>query len=312
MYHGVPRVAPNAGSMDAAHFEQQIVFLKKYFIPIHPEDQAVKRSPFGIHRVLITFDDGFRNNFEVAAPILHRHAVPAVFFVSSRHCEPGKYLWFAYLRCLQQHFKGNGFTFRGEFIDMTASKRVATMRRLRDHLLSIKPHPAAMYQAIESELPPLSDFASSREIESECGGMTSEQVQQLAADPLFTIGSHTLDHPLLTKCEPSEVAHQIGANKAWIENVTGRPCDSIAYPGGDYDRATIKICQQFGLTSGYAVEPHLNRLPNWEMPRMGIFSPSIKVLGFKIVGGRALTNQWLRLLHHIGLRIKRNEASSEI
>ena len=113
----------------------------------------------------MTFDDGFRNNAEVAVPILRKYRVPAVFFVCSRHATPGRYLWFSYLRALERHFRGNGFTFCQEFMDMTPTQRVATVARLREHLLNLQPHPSAMYAAIENELPQLEDFVSRGELE---------------------------------------------------------------------------------------------------------------------------------------------------
>jgi len=115
--------------------------------------------------------------------------------------------------------------------------------------------------------------------------MTKEQLGELSADPLFSTGVHTVDHPLLTRCEPLEQEQQIQNNKSWLEQVTGKPPEWIAYPGGDYDQETIRTCKRAGIKAGFAVKPVLRRDPAWERPRIGIYSPSLNVLTLKAVFG---------------------------
>ncbi len=310
VYHGVPR-ATRLGGVDAMTFEQHIVFLRRRFIFVHPQDVYRRRVSGRPADVLLTFDDGFRNNAEVAAPILRRHGVPAVFFICSRHSAPGKYLWCAYLSALRQHFKGNGFTFRREFMDMSPGQREATMRRLAAYLAQLKPHPAALYRAIEEELPKLEDFVSAEARRDECEGMSPDQVQELAANPLFTVGVHTVDHPRLTLCEPQEVLRQISENKLWLEHITGKPCGTIAYPYGDYNAETVESCRAAGLYRGYAVLQKLHCDRDWEVPRLGIYSPSLDVLGFKVIWGRALAvDRWPRKLKSV-FPIKNTQLSVE-
>ncbi len=310
VYHGVPR-ATRLGGVDAMTFEQHIVFLRRRFIFVHPQDVYRRRVSGRPADVLLTFDDGFRNNAEVAAPILRRHGVPAVFFICSRHSAPGKYLSCAYLSALRQHFKGNGFTFRREFMDMSPGQREATMVRLAAYLAQLKPHPAALYQAIEEELPELEDFVSAEARRDECEGMSPDQVQELAANPLFTVGAHTVDHPRLTLCEPQEILRQISENKSWLEQITGKPCSTIAYPYGDYNAETVECCRAAGLYRGYAVLQKLHCDRDWEVPRLGIYSPSLDVLGFKVIWGRALAvDRWPRKLKSV-FPIKNTQLSVE-
>lgn len=292
LYHGVPRTS-RWGDLAAAVFEQQIVFLKRRFTFVSPQDVYKRRVSGTPADVLLTFDDGFRNNAEVAAPILRRHGVPAIFFICSRHSASGKYLWFAYLEALRRHFKGNGFTFCGEFMDMSPEHREATVRRLAGCLAQLKPHPAALYRAIDEQLPTLEDFVDVDVRRDECEGMSPDQVHELAADPLFTVGVHTVDHPQLTLCGPQEALYQISENKLWLEQLTGKPCQTIAYPFGDYNDATVDFCRAAGLRRGYAVLQKLRYDRDWEIPRLGIYSPALDVLGFKVVWGRALAvDRW--------------------
>ncbi|HVG53708.1 MAG TPA: polysaccharide deacetylase family protein [Vicinamibacterales bacterium] len=284
MYHGI--AAGPAGTMSAAVFEQHIRFLKQHFDFAGPDLPST--SGAGRQQVLLTFDDGLRNNAEVAAPILRRHGVPAVFFVCSRHAAPDAYLWFSYLSALENNVRWKSFSFRGDLYDMTPGVRRQSIERLRRVLLSLKPHPSAMYQAIEQELPPLEDFVTRRERRDLYEGMTAEQVGELAADPLFAIGVHTADHPFLSLCDAAEVRRQLETNRTWIENATGRPCRFVAYPAGDYNATVTDICSDMGFAKGFGVDTGGRSRSPLALARIGIYAPSTDILGFKVQWGHLL------------------------
>jgi peptidoglycan/xylan/chitin deacetylase (PgdA/CDA1 family) len=288
LYHGVP-------PEDGAAFEQHVLFLKRHFDLASPEDFENPRKRSDRIRVLLTFDDGFRNHAEVVAPILRKYRSSALFFVPSRHTAPGKFLWFSHLMALEKHFPGDQVRFRGECFNMSPGERHRSIERLQETLLNLTPHPAAMYRAIEEELPHLEDFVSERDLADCYAGMTVEQLGELAADPLFTVGVHTIDHPFLTRCEPAEALHQIQGNRAWLEAASGQPCDAIAYPGGDYNAEIVSVCRTAGLRRGYCISRRSGGSSRLELPRIGIYSTSTEVLGFKM--------QWGHLIRAMRIRV---------
>lgn len=281
-YHGIPSNGLST-ELDARAFERQIVFLKNHFELVSVDAfESAKRSPLGRIQVLLTFDDGFRNNAEVVAPILRRHHIPAVFFVCSRHATAGAYLWFSYLRGLEHWFPGKAFCFRGQHFDMSASSRRASVAELWSQLLDLQPHPVAMYKAIEEECPRLEDFAPPSGLRDRSAGMSTEQVEELSADPLFRIGIHTVDHPYLTRCEPTEMHRQIADNKLWIEGLTHKKCELIAYPLGDYCADVLSYCERLQLCYGFTVDKHIDGYAQLQLFRVGIYRPSLEELGFKV------------------------------
>lgn len=232
---------------DGSTFEQQVLFLKRHFDIASPDDFENPRRRFDRLRIFLTFDDGLRNHVEVVAPILRRHNIPAIFFVPSRHSAPGRYLWFSYLQALERHFEGSGFAFRGERIGMAIAQRHQSITRLSEMLLALTPHPASMYEAIEQELPPLEEFVGDKDLIDRYAGMMPEHVGDLASDRLFEIGAHTVDHPLLTRCSSDEAIRQLAENKRWLEQITNRRCDAIAYPSGNYDGSGIGCLPAAGI-----------------------------------------------------------------
>jgi len=292
MYHGIPRECGQPG-VDAATFERHIIFLKEHFEFIAPEDMGRKRGRLARPRILLTFDDGFGNNAEVAAPILRTHGVPAVFFVCSGPARHGRLLWFAYLRVLTRWFQGDSLTCLGRDWDMTPAGRSRTIRALRDHLETLRPHPGAIYRQIEEHLPDPASFAPPEKVADHFAGMTARQVADLSRDPLFTVGAHTVDHPYLSLCDAQECRRQLLDNKTWIEDVTGRPCEVLAYPLGDYDRQVLACCRELGFRIGYAVIPQLRAEPELEIPRMGVYRPSLEILGVKATYGNVMRQMHL-------------------
>jgi hypothetical protein len=102
--------------------------------------------------------------------------------------------------------------------------------------------------------------------------------------PLFTIGVHTVDHPYLTRCTLEESIRQM-RDIGWERRQKRR---AEPYPMGDYNENTLQHCHALGMTHGYAVVPDLNNDATFEVPRIGIHSPSMKILGFKVMWGGAL------------------------
>lgn len=287
LYHGIPR-APRGGALGAEAFERHVSFLAEHFEIVSLEDVAKIRGRAERIRVLLTFDDGFRNNAEVVAPILRSRDTPAVFFVSSRHATSGQYLWFAYFRALRHSYPGESIEFRGQSLDMSPGARRRTVEELRNRVGELEPYPKAMYRVIEEEFPRLETFVPAEEITDRYAGMTAEQVSELGSDPLFTVGTHAVDHPFLTKCGAAEMARQIDENKRWIEEATGRRCDVVAYPHGDYDGAVLEHCRSVGFEHGFAVDPRVRSDDLLERPRIGVYSTSTDALGFKVQWGNLM------------------------
>src|SRR4051812_39893237 len=144
LYHGTPLQARRPDEIEANSFEQHVAFLSRKFEIVSAEygsgSPERKRA-----RVVLTFDDGFRNNADIAVPILRKYNVQATFFVSSRHSEPGKYLWFTYFRMLFRYFPDEVLPFRRRSLNMSTQFRRHSVHLLMDHLLRMRPHPQSIY-----------------------------------------------------------------------------------------------------------------------------------------------------------------------
>ena len=231
----------------------------------------------------MTFDDGFQNNFKYVVPVLKRLKVPAIFFVSNRHCYKNKYLWFSYLRAMEGYFKEPGVWVRGSFYDFSSKQRAESFHALRISLLNLEHHPDELYKVLDHELPPLESFVPKECVSEYFSGMSNEEIELIADDALFEIGIHTVDHAFLSKCTSSEIRDQIEQNIDFIRINTYTDPLAIAYPGGDYDAKVIEACSALNIRFGFALQSITRENSCLEIPRIGIYSPSLLKLLIKVI-----------------------------
>ena len=100
--------------------------------------------------------------------------------------------------------------------------------------------------------------------------LTLKELKELAADPLFSIGSHTTSHPYLTQISPQEKKKELSDSKAYLEKLTGKPVTALAYPYGDYDASVIAVLKEAGYKAGFAVNDRgtANEPARYSIPRI--------------------------------------------
>lgn len=115
-------------------------------------------------------------------------------------------------------------------------------------------------------------------------GMTPQQVADCARHPLITVGSHTVTHPFLTRCEPQVLEHELVSSRQQLELMTGTPVDLFAYPTGDYDRRVIEAVQRAGYRYAFACNSKRLGAVRYEIPRVDLNSAKPYYLEAKLSG----------------------------
>ena len=115
-------------------------------------------------------------------------------------------------------------------------------------------------------------------------GMSVEQLKICAEHSLITIGGHTVSHPRLTECPPSEVDQELVTSRRWLQDVTGQSVDLFAYPYGDYNRAVAEAVRDAGYRAAFADDVLHVGLPDYEIPRVGIYGADRAYLDVKLSG----------------------------
>src|SRR3954463_8515855 len=202
MYHGTP-------ATDAAALERQLRFIRLGFPVVPLEDIASGRNKNGRGRVALTFDDGLRNNVEVAYPILRRLGLTATFFVCPGLIERSEWLW-------NHEARQRLSTLEAPALGDLAA-HVGAPAELEAFVEWMKTLDIARRRKVEVEIRAATPrFAPSDEQRHEFDLASWQELKAL--DPrVVTIGSHTMTHPILTSLTTDETDAEMRESRFTLE-----------------------------------------------------------------------------------------------
>ena len=102
--------------------------------------------------------------------------------------------------------------------------------------------------------------------------VTAEELKLMAADELFSIGSHTVSHLHLDELSPEERDYELTESKSAIEELIGKKVVAFAYPYGNYDEEIIKAVKDSGYEVAFAVQDKgfCNMSAHFSIPRINM------------------------------------------
>lgn len=231
-------------------FCQQMELIKKRFHPLPlKEAAAALESGQGLPRdaVVVTFDDGYDDNYRHAFPVLRKLDIPATFFVSTGHIDNGlpfSFDWFVHM-LLCTHARELSLPevnlVRPIPQDRSGRLQLAWQALKRLKLLDDEVVTDAFTRLQHAWRMPVTPHP-------DCRPMSWEQVREMHAAG-FEVGSHGRLHRVLARL--SRPALEAELRKSWeaIERELGTPPSSIAYPVGGYgafDSRVIEATRQAG------------------------------------------------------------------
>jgi peptidoglycan/xylan/chitin deacetylase (PgdA/CDA1 family) len=238
--------------MPLEDFERCATFLARHYrvMPLHElATRSANGDPVG-DAAAITFDDGYRDNLEVALPVLEKHGLPATVFLATAAIETGEPLWHdrvAYI--LEQTEKPELALTAGGIRHAFALPRLsARLEAAAEACRILKTLPEAeKIRAVESlrKDAGVPDYAGLR------GDMLAWDDVRAMIPRGITFGAHTVNHPILTRIPPEAARQEIADSKRQIEAETEAPCLTFAYPNGapgeDFDAATERLVAEAGF-----------------------------------------------------------------
>jgi peptidoglycan/xylan/chitin deacetylase (PgdA/CDA1 family) len=76
--------------------------------------------------------------------------------------------------------------------------------------------------------------------------MTVDDIKSIAVMPLVTLGAHTVTHPNLPNCAENELEYELAESKRRLEDWTGKPVTTFAYPSGSFDGRERRFLEKYG------------------------------------------------------------------
>jgi peptidoglycan/xylan/chitin deacetylase (PgdA/CDA1 family) len=212
-------------------FTEDLDYLLKYYVPIGLNDllETIERNgEFARRSFHLTFDDGFREVHDVVAPILLRKGIPATFFVNSAFID-NKALCFQHKGSILAEHAGNGLSRGGLRSLKDLMKRKGLERAdISSAILSV---PYDRREALD-ELATRMGVDFDEYLGKFRPYLDSSQIRSLIGKG-FTIGSHSIDHPLYADIGFEEQVRQTVESTRWVREKYGLPYGAFAFPHND-------------------------------------------------------------------------------
>jgi peptidoglycan/xylan/chitin deacetylase (PgdA/CDA1 family) len=247
--------------ISARAFAEQTRYLAAHYtlVPLSHLADCWRRRKIPPRLAAITIDDGYRDAYEIAFPILRKHRAPATVFVVTEFVDGVAWLWTDKPRYLTALAAPQSFEIGIE------------ERRLRLELNGGASRAAAA-GLINAALKPLSEEARDALIERLASGLKVKlprrppaeysainwgQAREMA-DAGVEIGSHTLTHPILTGLSDKRLREEVGRSRDRIQTALRRKVETFCYPNGDYDPRTRREVARAGYELAVTTEVGLN------------------------------------------------------
>jgi peptidoglycan/xylan/chitin deacetylase (PgdA/CDA1 family) len=222
-------------------FERQVALLARRYRCVRMDDVAEAMAggrPLPAEAVVITFDDGYRDNYEAAYPILRKHAVPAMFYLATGCLEDGPPLWTSEVRHLVQ--SGCRPTVVVSTIGATLDVRTPEARDCAIRMLK-KTMVALPREAREECLRELRAWSGSGGAAPRGTMLTWAQVREMRRGGM-DIGAHTVTHPLLPSIPAVEAQDEIVRSRLELQERLREPVRHFSYPNpGDGIHADVAV-----------------------------------------------------------------------
>jgi peptidoglycan/xylan/chitin deacetylase (PgdA/CDA1 family) len=240
-------------SITTEGFRALIDYLRRSRIEIVPLDEVLRRLESGAagrRFTCLTFDDGYRDNYELVYPICKELDAPFTVYVTTDLIEGRLLLWWYGLEATVAGtdavtWRENGQT--QHYPARTPDEKAHTYRALDVKLRHASAaRRAEMIAALEA------DYGVDFKAASNAAAMSWDMVSELAASDLAEIGGHTISHPALNTLSDDEARREITEGCRIIESHTSRKIRHFAYPFGrpsdvsDRDRA---LCRELGFAT---------------------------------------------------------------
>lgn len=245
-------------------FYDQLRFLKANFEVVGFDDIAGVGKKRGRH-VQITFDDGYRDNHDLAYPVLSDLGLSATFFVCTGFIDQGGVPWWDELAWLVNHSQaGKQAKFRGSQLSLAdPTQKLEAVRQLN-----------AVYDDLtESERSDFLDELAQALLSKRCGPadgaslwMTWDMIRAMHEGGM-TIGGHTLNHVELSRYSESEQLIEITGSCQRIQAEVGAPVRTFSYPYGtqhSFNNETRVALANSGIEYAYSYSGGYQGLLGWD------------------------------------------------
>lgn len=253
-------------SASADAFDGQVRYLKSHVDIVAPDDLPDQPRSGRDRFLLLAFDDGYRDNYETAFPILRHHGVAATFFISTGYIDAPRLPWWDEIAWMVRSSKEPGLA-AGTWLPEPIAFDDPDRDRAVDALLcTYKALPHASTAAYLESLAAATGSGRFASGPVDDHWMTWDMIRDMRRSGMV-IGGHTVNHPVLAKQTPEEQWEEISGCAARIADELGEPMRYFSYPVGQEDsfnQHTRACLQRLGVRFAFSYYGGFRRFEEWD------------------------------------------------
>ena len=265
-------------SASPEEFDAQVGYLRRCFRLINAEelhDYSLNGFKFTDRCAMITFDDGYRDNYTSAFPILKNHGVSALFFVATDYIENPRLPWWDHISYVIKRTQCSVISLKTSTTLRVDLAQIGREEGINQVLRAFK----SVNKANETDF--LSELEESARVHVDrlaMGAgifMTWSHLCNMMNEGM-SVGSHAHTHTILAQLSEAEQRRELALSREMLEGHLKHPIRSVSYPVGGRTRfteTTKKLCQELGYKMGFAFYGGINRpgqTDSFEIKRMGV------------------------------------------
>jgi len=251
-------------------FESHITYLRKRFHIVSLDELLVlwQTNRIESHRsyCVITFDDGWKDNYQFAFPVLMKYRIPATIFLATGFIGTARWFWPDQMMLLLEKGRHQTTgaadlkavsTILAETIGITLSAEDGTFRRLEsqgpiDLDAIIEFCKGVEVEKVHQIIDRLSR-ALRMDLPTQRVLLNWDEVQEMAGKGV-TFGSHSASHRLMTQIPLSEVKTELVDSREAMEQQGIKPVPVFCYPNGNFDQDIQKLVRETGYLAAVGCE----------------------------------------------------------
>lgn len=253
--------------VDRETFARQMAVLKRHFVVLSVEEftnRIERHIPFDDSSCLITFDDGWKDNYTHALPILQQNGLPAVIFLPVNFIGRQRMFWQERLTHLvfKAVMQARRDPRRCQALrELLAAVRLESVIDLPDHGLrpaimeAVRQQKGLANSVIDKALAKLADDLGVQkdEIAETDGFLDWDQVKAMSRQGI-AFGGHGAEHRVLTAVSTDEATAEIRTAKAMMDDCLKERVASFSYPNGNWSSGVVNLVKKSGYRVAFSTQ----------------------------------------------------------
>jgi len=288
--------------MSPESFEKQIKYFSRNYeiIPLDSLAEGIKQGN-GIpsKAVVITFDDGYKDNYTYAYPTLKKYNVPATIFLTTGLIGTGNLFWWDKVKYIVSHTTSNQLSLDplGNYPTQSDREKIHTAVVIVNSFKQLTEENRSL---MITKLHKISGVNIPGDLGKELI-LSWDEVREMNDDGVV-FGAHSVNHPILTNMPLEQAKWEILQSKKDIEEKLGKKVTSFAYPNGDFNYMISKFVKENSFIQAFSVSGKLisSRADPYELSRIegiedfnkfmiafcGLWGDARKILSGRMAKGR--------------------------